>query len=481
MTDYRGVIFTMANSTEIQNELGLPTDSQSQLDALLRALTDLVLVLDARGRYLKISETGADLLVRPASELIGKTLHEVLEREQADVFLDHIARALESGEAVALEYSLAIGTQQHWFAARIAPMSNGNVVWVARDVTEDKRHAEELQRAETRYRGIFENAVEGIFQTAPDGHYITVNQALAGIYGYQSPQELIAELTDIKGQLYVDPARRDEFTSLMQHQDGVSRFESQVRRRDGGIIWISENARAVRDNQGQILFYEGTTEDITERKRQEDQAEEQQARLQEINLQLEALATLDGLTGLKNHRALQDRLRAEMNRSLRDETPLSVVLLDVDRFKPYNDTFGHPAGDRALRHIAHLLEENARESDLVARYGGEEFVVLLPNTDREGALILAERFRLAIETATWEQRAVTASFGVSTLVPGASVSSIPGTNGAPTEGNGIESESSNSKASHSGSEMIRAADKALYWSKAGGRNRVSHADEPPPN
>jgi len=374
--------------------------------------------------------------------------------------------------------------RQHWFAARIAPMSNGNVVWVARDVTEDKRHAEELQRAETRYRGIFENAVEGIFQTAPDGHYITVNQALAGIYGYESPEELMAELTDIKRQLYVDPARRDEFTSLMQRQDGVTRFESKVRRRDGGIIWISENARAVRDNQGQILFYEGTTEDITERKRQEDQAEEQQARLQEINLQLEALATLDGLTGLKNHRALQDRLRAEMNRSLRDETPLSVVLLDVDRFKPYNDTFGHPAGDRALRHIAHLLEENARESDLVARYGGEEFVVLLPNTDREGALILAERFRLAIETATWEQRAVTASFGVSTLVPGATASSatassIPGTNDAPIEGKGAESESSNSKASHSGSALIRAADKALYWSKAGGRNRVSHADDPP--
>lgn len=471
-----GAIFIMANWTD-QIESGEEQaiearlrDSQAELEALLCALTDVVLVLSAEGRYLKIAETGADLLARPADELLGRTVSEIFDREQADIFLEHITRALETEKAVALEYSLKIGAERRWFAAMISPMSNGRVVWVARDVTEARKGMEALQRAEARYRGIFENAVEGIFQTAPDGRYVTVNPSLARIYGYDSPAELIDGITDIKQQLYVEPGRRDEFIALMQRHDAVSRFESQVRRRDGAIIWISENARSVRDDLGALLFYEGTTEDITERKRQEEAVEEQQSRLQEINVQLEALATLDSLTGLKNHRALQDRLRAEMNRSLRDATPLSVVLLDVDRFKPYNDTFGHPAGDRALRQIARLLEENARDSDLVARYGGEEFVVLLPNTDREGALILAERFRAAIENADWKQRAVTASFGVSTLVPG-TASNPPET----------ESESTNSKASQSGSAWIKAADKALYWSKAGGRNRVTHADDPPLN
>ncbi|MEW5859454.1 MAG: ATP-binding protein [Cyanobacteriota bacterium] len=168
---------------------------------------------------------------------------------------------------------------------------------LANQITERQQVEEALRQAEEKYRSIFENAVEGIFQTTPDGRYISVNPALARIYGYASPEELIAHLTDIKRQLYVDPNRRDEFLYLLQEQGSVSGFESQVYRKDGSIIWISENARAVRqelrsakqyeavsgysaayakdeqcfghtlrDRAGALLYCEGFVTDITERK-----------------------------------------------------------------------------------------------------------------------------------------------------------------------------------------------------------------------
>ncbi|HZF00900.1 MAG TPA: SpoIIE family protein phosphatase, partial [Methylomirabilota bacterium] len=121
------------------------------------------------------------------------------------------------------------------------------------------------------YYGIFDHLVEGVFRTTTDGHYLLANVALARIYGYESPAELMANVTDIAHRLYVEPMRRDEFVHLMQEHDTLSGFESKIYRKDETIIWISENCRAVRDPQGNLLYYEGTVEDITERKRAEDQ------------------------------------------------------------------------------------------------------------------------------------------------------------------------------------------------------------------
>ncbi|WP_042704413.1 bifunctional diguanylate cyclase/phosphodiesterase [Azospirillum sp. B506] len=123
---------------------------------------------------------------------------------------------------------------------------------------------------EEQYRSIFENAVEGIYQTTVDGRYLRVNPALADIYGYASPEDLIDNLTDIACQLYVDPGKREAFADLMARQDRVHSFEARVFRRDGSIIWISESARCVRDTTGRIRYYEGTVQDITERKQHEE-------------------------------------------------------------------------------------------------------------------------------------------------------------------------------------------------------------------
>jgi len=121
------------------------------------------------------------------------------------------------------------------------------------------------------YRDVFENALWGIFQTTPDGQYVTANPALARIYGYGSPEEMLVALTDIGRQLYVDPKRRDEFIRLMHENGTVADFESQVYRRDGTIIWIAESCRAVRSGSGELLYYEGSVEEISARKRVEDE------------------------------------------------------------------------------------------------------------------------------------------------------------------------------------------------------------------
>ena len=165
--------------------------------------------------------------------------------------------------------------------------------------------------------------------------------------------------------------------------------------------------------------------------------------LQEAYHELEAMVALDAMTGLSNHRAFQERFRKELEKSQESGQPLTLLLLDVDRFKQYNDSFGHPAGDEALRMVATILKSNVRPRDLAARYGGEEFAVILPRTDAEAGAVVAEAIRAACEATTFPCRPVTVSIGL--------VAGVGGEVGA----------------------LIESADQALYAAKNGGRNRVS--------
>jgi PAS domain S-box-containing protein len=143
---------------------------------------------------------------------------------------------------------------------------------------------EALRRAEQKYRSIFENATEGIFQTTPEGKYLSANPALARMFGYDSPEELLADLTDIGSQLYVDPDRRREFALAIRHDGRIQDFEAQIYRRDKSVIWISENARAVHDEvTGELLYYEGMVQDITLRKSTEDAGKQATAAAEAAN------------------------------------------------------------------------------------------------------------------------------------------------------------------------------------------------------
>jgi PAS domain S-box-containing protein len=139
------------------------------------------------------------------------------------------------------------------------------------DVRRERRRAEqERRRAEEKYRSIFENAVEGIFQTTVEGKFLTANPAIARMLGYESPEELLGNISDIRDQLYADPVRRREIYRRALRDGFVSGFEVEMLRKDGSPVWVSVNARAVYDVAGEISGYEGTVEDITERKRAEE-------------------------------------------------------------------------------------------------------------------------------------------------------------------------------------------------------------------
>lgn len=147
----------------------------------------------------------------------------------------------------------------------------------------------ELKESEKKYRNIFENAQEGIFQSTPDGRFISANPSLASMFGSETPEELIELITDIPEQLYADPARRLELVDILTHAGVVQDFEFQVRRQDGVIKYVSMNARGVRDEHGKMLYYEGTVQDITEKKAAEKTLEAEHQSLEEANTALKVL------------------------------------------------------------------------------------------------------------------------------------------------------------------------------------------------
>jgi len=142
---------------------------------------------------------------------------------------------------------------------------------IMEDITARKKAEEGLKKSEEKYRNIFENAVEGIFQVTPDGRYLSVNPSLARIHGFSSPEEMIILVTDIAHQLYVDPSRRAEMKRMMEEEGFVKDFEIMMRRKDLSLQWVSVTSHAIRDNSGMILYYEGTLQDITSSKFAEEE------------------------------------------------------------------------------------------------------------------------------------------------------------------------------------------------------------------
>jgi diguanylate cyclase (GGDEF)-like protein/PAS domain S-box-containing protein len=294
-----------------------------------------------------------------------------------------ISESFPSGQRFAVEYRITTrdGTLK-WVLERGVAVTDevGRrvVEGFIEDVTQRHLTEEAMLNAERRYRHIFEHASEGIFQSTKQGAYLAANPALARMYGYASPVELIVELSNIDSSLYVRDTRREEFCLQMALHGKVSNFESEVYRRDGTRIWISENAHSVYDANGRFVCYEGTVQDITDRRNYQEQLERQ--------------ANHDLLTGLPNRNLLADRLSQAISRAVRSQNYLAVVFIDLDNFKFINDTLGHVAGDALLVEVSQRLQASIRGSDTVARQGGDEFVLLLNEHDQVDSIIsLLER------------------------------------------------------------------------------------------
>src|SRR5260221_4888466 len=237
--------------------------------------------LISRARFMEaMAASGAaeTLLARTAADWLnefGETSFLVLSADTPIREAMALALAREpafAGDPVAVECG-----PRCWRVLKLQTLLAAHASMLVEQVEDQSRAIDAARLTEIKYRSIFENAVEGIFQTSPGGQYLSVNPALARIYGFDSVADLMSGICDISRQLYIDPDRRRQFVEIMAEHGVVEGFESQIYRRDRSIIWISECARAVRDADGNLLYYEGTVEDITRRKEAEELQRQKEA------------------------------------------------------------------------------------------------------------------------------------------------------------------------------------------------------------
>jgi PAS domain S-box-containing protein/putative nucleotidyltransferase with HDIG domain len=229
-------------------------------------------------------EDGADFMIRnfntAAERMENIRKEEVLGRRVTEVFpgvrdlglLSVFQRVWRSGDPESQDISFYQDNRiSGWRENHAYKLPSGEIVAIYDDVTARKRAEESLQQAEENYRSIFENALEGIYRTTPEGKFLMANQAMARILGYDSPAELIEDMTDIPHRLYVHPDDRTNTIEFLERQGSVKDAELQWNRKDGSTIWVYRTMRAIRDKQGKILYLEGLVTDITDRKNSVDQ------------------------------------------------------------------------------------------------------------------------------------------------------------------------------------------------------------------
>jgi len=287
-----------------------------------------------------------------------------------------------------------------------------------------------LQESERRFFRLQQNLPVGIYRADREGNLETVNPALLRMTGYDSYAELqIAELADV----WVDLRERGNLLARLAKEGAVIGHTVHLRRKDGTIFIGSFDARGTFDDKGDLLFFDTIVQDITEKV--------------EAQRQLERLARTDSLTGLNNRQNLMHLLETELHRSMRYKNPFTLLMLDLDHFKRFNDTLGHQTGDRLLREFAWLMVHSLRETDFAGRYGGEEFCVALPETDLNGGVVIAERIRKFTEQHLFSvpnDRTVTLTCSIGV---------------AQADSPRLE-------------DLIETADSHLYQAKRAGRNQV---------
>ncbi len=425
--------------------------SEAELRALFTAMTDIVLVLNRQGRYLKIAPTSSHLLNRSADDLLGKTMLEVWPKPVANRFLDQIQQSLDTNQSLSLDYKLPIRGREVWFEARISPLLEDSVIWIARDITARKWAEEALRESEERFRAIFEQAAVGMSLTTPAGTWLRANQKMCDIVGYtveELLQKTFQEFT-YSSDFEIEAEYRRQ---ALVGEISTYTMEQRYIRKNGLLIWVNLTTSLVRTPDGVPKYFISVIEDITRRKAAEDQ--------------LMHDAFHDALTGLPNRALFMDHLKRSLEHSKRHQRYLFAVLfLDLDRFQIINDSLGHTIGDQFLLTIAHRLQTSIRPGDTVARLGGDEFAILLDDLENAAeAKYISTLAQMTVSKPVklgGRKMVTTASIG---LVLGGENSK----NSPPVYQVGSVYEHPE--------DILRDADTAMYQAKARGRARVEIFD-----
>ncbi|MGF6953402.1 diguanylate cyclase (GGDEF)-like protein/PAS domain S-box-containing protein [Neobacillus sp. B4I6] len=308
----------------------------------------------------------------------------------------------------------------------------------------DRNQSKELQRINEQFQVIYEKSPIGITLMDKNSRPVMANPKLQDMLGYSEK-----ELQNIT---FGDISHPDDTTiimgllnELLEGKIDHYQLEKRYYRKDGQLVWGKVTSSLFPGKNDELSYVIGMVTDITERKVAEQH-------LIEAYQEMEDLSNRDGLTGIANRRYFDEYLIREWRQAVRYSKPLSLIMLDIDSFKEFNDTYGHMGGDECLKQVASILEETVkRRTDSVARYGGEEFAIILPETVINDACIVAEKIRSTVEelhiphVGSNVSKFLTVSVGAATIIP--DFNSNP-------------------------EDLIREADRALYQAKQKGRNRV---------
>ncbi len=314
--------------------------------------------LNTAGRITRVNKTERALLGYGEREMEGRTLQDfIVEEEVCKTIAAKLGGKAKLGDGYQCTFRRKDGSLVPVLVMeRLITDPSGRVSGLRctmQDITALKQAAQEIRIAEEKYRKIFENAIEGIFQSSPDGRYLNANPALAAIFGFSSPEELMNTVSDIGAQGYVEPDRRDELVKLLEKNGSVADFESRMYRKDGSIIWISEHARCVRDEEGNVAYFEGAIEDVSARKEAgQAMATARDAALESARLKGEFLANMS------------HEIRTPMNGII----GMTGLLLDMDmsqRQRDFTQTIADSA-DALLKIINDILDFSKIEAGMMS-------------------------------------------------------------------------------------------------------------------
>lgn len=330
------------------------------------------------------------------------------------------------------------------------------VTFTALDITARKQMEKELRQSEEKYRQLVQNLPSIVYRGYKDWSAEFFDKKIELFTGYDVDEFNSKRMkwSDIIFEEDIHTAQESFIRALKTDRSYVREY--RIRSKTGDTHWIQERSQIACDEKGEIDYISGVFFDITDWKYAEEELKKAHEKLEEANKKLQELATSDGLTGLANRRKFDESLVHTWHQCLRDQKPISIIIIDVDHFKIYNDEYGHQAGDDCLKRLSDILREGRftrRPGDLIARYGGEEFVVILNGTPEKYAVKIGESICRTIKdmkiphegTQVVGIDVVTVSLGVASEIP--EMGSTP-------------------------QEFFEKADKALYRAKKGGRNRV---------
>lgn len=430
-----------------QAEMALK-ESEERNRRLIELLPETVAV-HTDGVITFVNETGVRMFgAESAGALIGKQLVDFIHPDFRDIVQRRVGVILDKHTSVPPIEQKLVKVDGTPFVAMVQSneinyLGKPSVLVVAHDITERKLSEQLLRVSEERYRSMIELSPNAICLYNERGDIVFANDKAVNLFA----AEHLPSLIGVNWLKLIHPGSRAEseerFKELLSGEIAHLHYENPCFNLNGESFFAEVKATCVHfDGEPVILAY---IQDISARKEEEE-------KLQKANRMLMELSTLDGLTGISNRRHFEEVFEREWMDAALLSKPISIIMFDIDYFKLYNDTYGHQGGDACLKSIAACLKPLLeRPGEVLARYGGEEFIVLLPNTDSDGARLAADSVKKQIEELRIPHKAskvndcVTVSIGVATMI------ATPG---------------------FERNEMVEHADKALYQAKLAGRNRI---------